>query len=187
MSKIKFLLLIVCFTYKLFWRSFYSPKKKRNSEKYQLPLLLIHGKSGGTALLSKQRARLGYGSVKWHMENWSPELRAAVCKQQSRCIPGKSCAAAWLVHWTALAVPLALQRCRSRLFSLACEDKHSLLPWAGWSITPAPSWWEITRCESAGKCSVIRGGTCLAPVHAGTRSQCCQSPGNSRGTNPEES
>lgn len=62
------MLLFVCFTYKLDEEGFTQREKKGNLEKLQLPLLLIHGKLGGIALLAKQREGLGCGSIKWHTD-----------------------------------------------------------------------------------------------------------------------
>ena len=59
-TTVEFLLLSVCLASKTGWRSFYS-------EKFQLPLLLIHGELGGIALLTKQREMLRHESVKRHI------------------------------------------------------------------------------------------------------------------------
>lgn len=117
-------------------------EKKSNLEKLQLPLLLIHGKLGGITLPEKQREGLGCGSIKWHMDWKLAPTPQSFSFQAEQVHPWEelSCSLHGTLdsavgpsprvppRWPLPAGPVAVQRPKSRPFSLACGEKHSLLP-----------------------------------------------------------
>lgn len=145
----------------------------------------------------------GCGSIKWHMDWKLAPTPQSFSFQAEQVHPWEKLSCS--LHGTLDSAGTccgSLPAGPSPLAPWLCKDPnpgHS--PWlvernipcfpeqscAGWSITPAHGWWEMTRCERGGKCSVITGETCLVLVLIGTQSQCCQFPGNSRDTKQEES
>lgn len=178
------------------WRSFYSERKKISAKNEPL------WKIGQHRFTSKAKRKAGIQKCKMAhgLENWCQ------CSEfQSASKPGPSLED--VLHHGGYIGQLweccgCLPAGPSPLCPGLCKDPNQgRAPWlvkrnilcfpeqscAGWAISPAPSWWEMTRCEREGKCFVIVGESCLVLVRVGTQAQRPQFPGNSRETKKEQS